>query len=46
LYFANTISDTFEFTHGIAIEKIGYDVERFVKNKLGLSNIIYEVLKD
>lgn len=46
LYFANTISDTFEFTHGIAIEKIGYDVERFVKNKSGLSNIIYEVLKD
>ena len=45
LYFANTITDTFEFTHGIAIEKLGYDVERFSKKKEGLSNIIYEVLK-
>jgi spermidine synthase len=45
LYFANTITDTFEFTHGIAIEKIGYDVERFSKKKEGLSNIIYESKK-
>ena len=46
LYLANTISDVFEFTHGTAIEKIGYDVERFAKRKQGVSNIIYEVLKD
>jgi spermidine synthase len=46
LYFANTITDVFEFTHGTAIEKIGYDVERFSKKKEGVSNIIYEVLKD
>ena len=46
LYFANTITDVFEFTHGIAIEKIGYEVERFTKKKEGMSNIIYEVLKD
>jgi spermidine synthase len=46
LYLANTITDVFEFTHGTAIEKIGYDVERFSKKKEGVSNIIYEVLKD
>jgi spermidine synthase len=46
LYLANTITDVFEFTHGLAIEKIGYDVERFTKKKEGMSNIIYEVLKD
>jgi hypothetical protein len=45
LYFANTITNTFEFTHGIAIEKIGYDVERFSKKKEGISNIIYESKK-
>jgi spermidine synthase len=45
LYFANTITDTFEFTHGIAIEKIGYTVERFTKKREGLTNIIYEALK-
>ena len=46
LYFANTITNVFEFTHGTALEKIGYDVERFTKKKEGVSNIIYEVLKD
>jgi spermidine synthase len=46
LYLANTITDVFEFTHGTAIEKIGYDVERFPKKKEGVSNIVYEVLKD
>ncbi len=46
VYLANTITDVFEFTHGTAIEKIGYDVERFSKKKEGISNIIYEVLKD
>ena len=46
VYLANTITDTFEFTHGTAIEKIGYDVERFPRKKEGISNIIYEVLKD
>ncbi len=46
LYFANTITDTFEFTHGIAIERLGYDTERFTKKKEGLTNIIYEVKKD
>lgn len=46
LYFANTITDTFEFTHGIAIEKIGYTVERFTKRPQGMTNIVYEVIKD
>ncbi len=46
LYLANTITDTFEFTHGTAIEKIGHDVERFPRKKEGMSNIVYEVLKD
>lgn len=46
LYLANTISNVFEFTHGTAIEKIGYDVERFSKKKEGVSNIVYEVLKN
>ena len=46
LYFANTITDTFEFTHGTAIEKIGYDVVRFPKKKEGLTNILYEAVKD
>lgn len=46
LYLANTITNVFEFTHGTAIEKIGYDVERFSKKKEGLSNIVYEVLKE
>jgi spermidine synthase len=46
VYLANTISDVFEFTHGTAIEKIGYDVVRFSKKKEGVSNIVYEVLKD
>lgn len=45
LYFANTITNTFEFTHGIAIEKIGYDVERFTKSPQGMTNIVYEVSK-
>ena len=46
LYFANTISDTFEFTHQVALEKIGYDVLRFPKKQTGITNIIYEVVKD
>lgn len=46
LYFANTITDTFEFTHQVAIEKIGYDVLRFPKKQTGITNIIYEVVKD
>ncbi len=46
VYFANTITNTFEFTHGIAIEKIGYDVERFTKKKEGITNIIYESVKN
>lgn len=45
LYFANTITDVFEFTHGTAIEKIGYDTERFTKKKEGLTNIVYEAQK-
>lgn len=45
LYLANTITDVFDFTHGVAIEKIGYDTERFTKKKIGLSNIIYEARK-
>lgn len=46
LYLANTITDTFEFTHGIAIEKLGYDVQRYTKKKEGLTNIVYEAVKD
>jgi SAM-dependent methyltransferase len=46
LYFANTISDTFEFTHGTAIEKIGYDTVRYTKRKEGITNIVYEAIKD
>ncbi len=46
LYLANTITNTFEFTHAIAIEKIGYDVERFTKKKEGITNIVYESLKN
>lgn len=46
LYLANTITDTFEFTHGIAIEKIGYDVERATKKKEGMTNIVYQVVKN
>jgi spermidine synthase len=46
VYFANTISNTFEFTHGTMIEKIGYDVQRFTKVPQGISNIVYEVVKD
>jgi 2-polyprenyl-3-methyl-5-hydroxy-6-metoxy-1,4-benzoquinol methylase len=45
VYFANTITDTFEFTHGIAIERLGYDVERYTKKKEGITNIVYEALK-
>ena len=46
LYFANTITNTFEFTHGTAIEKIGYDVLRFSKRPQGIANIVYEAVKD
>jgi 2-polyprenyl-3-methyl-5-hydroxy-6-metoxy-1,4-benzoquinol methylase len=46
LYFANTITNTFEFTHGIAIEKLGYEIERFTKKPIGLTNIVYEVIKE
>lgn len=46
VYFANTITDTFTFTHGTAIEKIGYDVQRFTKKPQGITNIIYEVVKN
>lgn len=44
-YFANTISDAFVMTHGIAIEKIGYSFERFLRNK-GKTNIVYVSKKD
>jgi spermidine synthase len=46
LYLANTISDTIEYTHGSSIEKIGYDVERFSKKQEGVTNIVYEAVKD
>lgn len=45
VYFANTITDTFEFTHGTALEKIGYTAVRYTKKKEGLTNIIYEASK-
>ena len=46
LYLANTITNTFEFTHGIAIERLGYDVERYTKKKEGITNIVYVVAKE
>ena len=45
VYFANTITDTFEFTHGTAIGKLGYDVQRFTRKPQGITNIIYEVVR-
>ncbi len=46
LYLANTISEPFDFTHAVAIEKIGYDTQRFAKKQEGLTNIVYEAVKD
>lgn len=46
LYFANTITNTFEFTHGTAIEKIGYDTVRYTKRNEGITNIVYQAIKD
>lgn len=46
LYLANTITNVFDYSHSTAIEKVGYDTQRFSKRSEGRSNIVYEARKD